>query len=143
MTDELLVPLHPNESALTPLFQAKIDEGMLREIAEADYGWKADKCYALLEPILGIYILDARNVESIRICRPQSTGDYGQFGLVKFQPERHIVAVRESILCFALHVYVALAVSSELQFETRLHRRKLSGSDQIAIQFLDLCCEPA
>ena len=43
MTDELLAPLHPNESALTPLLQAKIDEGMLREIAEADYGWKAGR----------------------------------------------------------------------------------------------------
>jgi hypothetical protein len=52
MTDQLLAPLHPNENALTPLFQAKIDEGMLREIAEADYGWKADECYALLQPIL-------------------------------------------------------------------------------------------
>lgn len=52
MTEQLLEPLHPNESALTPLFQAKIDEGMLREIGAADYGWKADECYALLRPIL-------------------------------------------------------------------------------------------
>jgi hypothetical protein len=50
--DELLAPLHPNESALTPLFHANIDEGMLREIAEADYGWKAEECYALLQPML-------------------------------------------------------------------------------------------
>ena len=52
MIERLLAPLHPNESALTPLFQANIDEGMLREIAEADYGSKADECYALLQPIL-------------------------------------------------------------------------------------------
>jgi hypothetical protein len=52
MTEQLLAPLHPNESALTPLFQANIDEAMLREIAAADYGWKADECYALLQPIL-------------------------------------------------------------------------------------------
>jgi hypothetical protein len=52
MIEQLLAPLHPNESALTPLFQANIDEGMLREIAEADYGSKADECYALLQPIL-------------------------------------------------------------------------------------------
>ena len=52
MTEQLLAPLDPNESALTPLFEAKIDDGMLREIAAADYGWKADECYALLQPIL-------------------------------------------------------------------------------------------
>jgi hypothetical protein len=52
MIEQLLAPLHPNESALTPLFQANIDEGMLREIAAADYGWKADECYALLLPVL-------------------------------------------------------------------------------------------
>ncbi len=52
MTDDLLAPLRPDESALTPLFRANIDEGMLREIAEADYGWEADECYALLQPIL-------------------------------------------------------------------------------------------
>jgi hypothetical protein len=51
-TEQLLAPLDPNESALTPLFQAKIDRGMLREIAEADYGWKADECYASLQPVL-------------------------------------------------------------------------------------------
>jgi hypothetical protein len=52
MTGQLLAPLYPDENALTPLFQANIDEAMLREIAEADYGWKADECYALLQPIL-------------------------------------------------------------------------------------------
>src|SRR5689334_3726038 len=51
---ELLALLHPNEGALTPLFQANIDESMLREIAAADYGWKADYCYELLEPVLKI-----------------------------------------------------------------------------------------
>jgi hypothetical protein len=52
MTEQLLAPLHPDENALTALFQANIDETMLREIAEADYGWKADECYILLQPIL-------------------------------------------------------------------------------------------
>ncbi len=49
---QLLGPLDPNEGALTPLFQSNIDEGMLREIAEADYGWKADERYDLLQPII-------------------------------------------------------------------------------------------
>jgi hypothetical protein len=52
ITEQLLGPLHPNESALTPLLQANIDDTMLREIAAADYGWKADECYALLQPVL-------------------------------------------------------------------------------------------
>ena len=52
MTEKLRAPLQPDENALTPLFQANFDDSMLREIAEADYGWKADECYALLEPIL-------------------------------------------------------------------------------------------
>jgi hypothetical protein len=52
MVEQLLAPLHPDEGALTPLFQANFDEAMLREIAEADYGWKADECHALLRPIL-------------------------------------------------------------------------------------------
>ncbi len=44
MTEQLLLtPLHPDESALTPLFQVNFDEAMLREIAEADDGWKADE----------------------------------------------------------------------------------------------------
>jgi hypothetical protein len=41
MTEQLLAPLDPYENALTPLFQANIDDAMLREIAGADYGWKA------------------------------------------------------------------------------------------------------
>jgi len=52
MTEQLLAPLQPNERALTPVFQANFDEGMLREIAEADYGESANECYALLQPIL-------------------------------------------------------------------------------------------
>jgi hypothetical protein len=52
ITEQLLAPLHPNEGALTPLLQANINDAMLREIAEADYGWKADECYALLQPVL-------------------------------------------------------------------------------------------
>ncbi len=51
-TEELLAPLRPDECALVPLFQAHFDEGMLREIAEADYGWKADECFAILQPML-------------------------------------------------------------------------------------------
>jgi hypothetical protein len=49
---QLLAPLHPDESALTPLFQANFDEAMLREIAAANYGWKADECYVLFQPML-------------------------------------------------------------------------------------------
>jgi hypothetical protein len=48
MTDQLLAPLHPDEGALTPLFRANCTDAMLREIAEADYGWKADECHARL-----------------------------------------------------------------------------------------------
>jgi hypothetical protein len=47
--ERLLAPLHPDEHALVPLFRANIDESMLREIAEADYGWKADACHVLLQ----------------------------------------------------------------------------------------------
>jgi hypothetical protein len=67
MTEQLLAPLHPDESALTPLFQAKIDEAMLREIAEADYGWKADECYELLQPILktGVVALNDFNLQEV------------------------------------------------------------------------------
>jgi hypothetical protein len=52
MVEQLLAPLQPSEGALTPLFQTEINANMLREIAEADYGWKGDECYALLQPIL-------------------------------------------------------------------------------------------
>jgi hypothetical protein len=67
MTEQLLAPLRPNESALTALFQANIDEGMLREIAEADYGWKADECYALLQPIskTGLVASDDFNLREV------------------------------------------------------------------------------
>ena len=67
MTEQLLAPLRPNESALTPLFQANIDEGMLREIAEADYGWKADEYYALLQPIVkaGLVPSDDYNLREV------------------------------------------------------------------------------
>jgi hypothetical protein len=65
--EQLLTPLNPNENALTPLFQANIDEPMLREIAEADYGWKADHCYELLEPVLktGLLAPDDFNVREV------------------------------------------------------------------------------
>src|ERR1035441_408036 len=60
----LLAPLHPDESALAPLFQTNFDEAMLREIAAADYGWKADECYALLQPMLkaGLVAADDLNL---------------------------------------------------------------------------------
>jgi len=80
MTEQLLAPLDPNESALTPLFQTKIDEGMLREIAAADYGWKAEECYALLQRILktGLVASDDGNLrevlELIRWSEPTDPG---------------------------------------------------------------------
>jgi hypothetical protein len=80
MTEQLLAPLHPNESALTPLFQAKIDEAMLREIGAADYGWMADECYTLLRPILdtGHVACDDYNLlevlELIRWSEPDDPG---------------------------------------------------------------------
>lgn len=52
MIEQLLAPLHPDERALSALFQANIDEDMLREIAEADYGEGADECYPLLQQIV-------------------------------------------------------------------------------------------
>lgn len=64
---QLLAPLYPEESALTPLFRAHIDESMLREIAAADYGWKADECYELLHPVLntGLITADDFNVREV------------------------------------------------------------------------------
>lgn len=50
--EQLLVPLSPEEGALTPLFQVNFDDDMLREIAEADYGWKAEENFAFLQPML-------------------------------------------------------------------------------------------
>jgi hypothetical protein len=89
-TEQLLAPCDPNESALTPLFQANIDDAMLREIAEADYAWKADECYALLQPILkaGLAASDDFNLrevlELIRLSEPDdpewSPGRYGPRG---------------------------------------------------------------
>ncbi len=52
MIETLLAPLHPNEDALTPVFQANVDDEMLREIAEADYGEGATECHALLRETL-------------------------------------------------------------------------------------------
>ena len=64
---QLLAPLHPDESALAPLFQTNFDEAMLREIAAADYGWKADECYALLQPMLkaGLVAADDFNLREV------------------------------------------------------------------------------
>ena len=50
--DHLLAPLDPDERALWALFQKNIDEDMLREIACADYGERADECFELLERIV-------------------------------------------------------------------------------------------
>lgn len=50
--EELLAPLKPNEHALTPFFQANIDDSMLQEIAAADYGSMQEECFALLKPML-------------------------------------------------------------------------------------------
>ena len=90
MTEQLLAPLHPDENALTPLFQANIDEAMLREIAEADYGWKADECYVLLQPILRTGLLASGEfhlrevLELIRWSEPEdpdwSPGGHGLRG---------------------------------------------------------------
>jgi hypothetical protein len=49
--ERLLAPLHDDEHALMSIFRASVDESMLREIAEADYGWKADECYTLLQHV--------------------------------------------------------------------------------------------
>ena len=87
---QLLAPLDPNESALTPLFQSHIDESMLREIAASDYGWRADECYQALQPVLktGVTAPDDFNVrevlELIRWSEPDdpkwSPGGYGLRG---------------------------------------------------------------
>ena len=46
-TEQLLAPLQPDERALVPLFYEHFDEGMLRELAEADYGYMADECLTI------------------------------------------------------------------------------------------------
>ena len=74
---QLLWPLEPDETALTPLFQANIDKSMLREIAAADYGDKADYYYTKLQPVLmtGVVapdVLEAKEVlELIRWSQPE------------------------------------------------------------------------
>jgi len=79
-TQQLLAPLHPNESALTPLFQANFDESMLREIAAADYGWMAAECFELLQSMLksGSVAADDFNLrevlELIRWSEPDAPG---------------------------------------------------------------------
>ncbi len=108
LTEQLLGPLQPDENALTPLFQANVDEFMLREITAADYDWMADECYALLQPILnaGLVAADDFNLrevlELIRRSKPDDPewgpGGYGQRGhwmrlfactaLVRFAPTR-------------------------------------------------------
>src|SRR5215467_1745282 len=90
VTEELLAPLGPSERALMPLFQANIDEEMLREIAEADYGWESDKCYTLLHPMLtsGVVPPDDFNLrevlELIRWSEPEDAnwrpGGHGMRG---------------------------------------------------------------
>lgn len=44
----LLAPLAPNELALKAIFRTHVNDGMLREVAEADYGWQADLYFPLL-----------------------------------------------------------------------------------------------
>lgn len=87
---QLLEPLHPSQSALTPLLEANLDQGMLREIAEADYGFEAGHCLQLLDPILhgGAVALEefcVREVlELIRFSEPEidnwSPGGKGKRG---------------------------------------------------------------
>lgn len=108
MIEQLLAPLHPDESALTALFQANFDDEMLREIAAADYGWMADECYALLQPMLKVGVVAADDfnlhevLELIRWSEPDDPkwrpGGYGHRGhwmrlfactaLVRFAPTR-------------------------------------------------------
>jgi hypothetical protein len=85
MTEQLLAPLHPNETALMPLFQQNIDRGMLREIANADYGCKAEECFPLLQTILktGVAASDDWNLsEVLNLTRwdggPGPRGDWKQ-----------------------------------------------------------------
>jgi hypothetical protein len=83
MIEQLLAPLHPDESALTALLRANIDEAMLREIAEADHGWKAHECYALLQPILkaGVVAADDFNLrEVLDLIRWSEPGDPEWYG---------------------------------------------------------------
>jgi hypothetical protein len=78
MMEQLLAPFDPDENALTPLFQAKIDDVMLREIAAADYGWMADECYTLLRSILetGLVASDNFNLrEVLELIRWSEPGD--------------------------------------------------------------------
>lgn len=51
MVTDLLVALAPDEFAFSRLFRAHVDDAALRVIAEADYGWGADECFALLVPL--------------------------------------------------------------------------------------------
>jgi hypothetical protein len=90
LIQQLLMVFQPDENAFTPLFLANLDEAMLREIACADYGWKADKCYELLQPMLtaGVIAADDFNLrevlELIRWSEPDdpkwSPGGHGQRG---------------------------------------------------------------
>ena len=91
MTEQLLEPLHPNERALTPLFQANVDEDMLREIAEADYGESADECYALLQTILKSGLVESDDfmlhevLELIRFSEPETSNwSPGGQGLIQW-----------------------------------------------------------
>jgi hypothetical protein len=45
---ELLRPFGPDKEALTEMFQRHVDDGMLWEIARADYGYRAEEMFPLL-----------------------------------------------------------------------------------------------
>jgi hypothetical protein len=47
----LLTEFPPSRQLLLDVTRRQVDESMLREIAEADYGWKADQHLAALRPI--------------------------------------------------------------------------------------------
>jgi hypothetical protein len=61
--------LSPNQTALTPLFQANVHDDILREIAEADYGESADECYRLLQPILRTGLVESDHFMLLEVLR--------------------------------------------------------------------------
>lgn len=77
---QLLVPLQPDQNALTPLFSSNIDPSMRREIAEADYGHMADRYDVCLEQILTTGRVDCCDppmrevLELIRWSEPDEPG---------------------------------------------------------------------
>ena len=90
MVEQRLAPLRPDEGALTSLFQANVDDAMLRQIAEADYGWEADRCHVLLQTMLKTGSVESDDfnlreaLELIRWSEPEdpewSPGGHGRRG---------------------------------------------------------------